>query len=378
MKHGIAAVALLLAATVITVAEPGGGTTVQRDPEKQAPAGNPNNAEPGLEEQGWKADDATYVPVLKDFNIKTFNGGFAAVMKKGDGQVLPLPVQDKGGVSVKSDANALEIDGNHDGKMEERLKSDGATALVTLQYPNGETTPYAVRVQKSGTTWNWQRSGYWVATVNKVQIGILDNNNNGLYDENGADAVSVGLNGYAIPMSDVILAGGTLYRLKVAESGKKIYVKEYDGELGKLDAVTDYKTVGRLACAVFQNGATYLDLANSKDKAVSVPTGSYTFFGGELRARSGKECATMKTGTFAPVAVKKDETTKLAWGMDVKIEFEFDIAGGQVSVLYSTVHVFGSAGEEYFNFSPVTMCPSVLVLNAETNDQAQKGTMSLC
>jgi hypothetical protein len=299
------------------------------------------------------------------------------VTNKGGGQVLALPVKDKDGVAVKSEEFAIEVDGNHDGKFEERLKSDGSMCVVNLVYADGTSTPYALRVQKGrGASWSWQRSGYWMATVEKTPIGIIDNNNNGKYDENGQDAVSVGLTGYATPLSEIVNLGGKLFRLKVAEHGKQVFVKEYEGDSGKLDARSGFKALGLLGSSVFQHGQTWIDCSVGKDKAVVVPVGMYEFFGGEVKA--GGQSAMMKKGTMAPVEVKKDETAKVAWGMDLKIDFDFDLNGGSISIQVTSVHVYGQAGEEYHSFSPPAFTPVVAVLNAKTNQQAQKGKMALC
>ncbi|NUN47852.1 MAG: hypothetical protein HUU15_03370 [Candidatus Brocadiae bacterium] len=379
MKWGLTPWALFVSAGLV-LAEPGGGTQVQPDkPANKTPAGNPNAAEPGLEAQGWKAHDATYVPVLKDWSIKTYMGTTAAVANRNGQQVLPLPVNGKDGVAVKAEEFAIEVDGNHDGKFEERLKTDGSSCLVTLTYEDGTTAPYAVRFLKGrGASWAWQRSGYWTATINKVQVGILDDNSNGRYDENGKDAISVGLTGYAAPLSEIASIGGTLYQVKVSADGKKIYTREYSGETGKLDARSGHKSLGLLASAVFQNGQTFVDFAIGKDKAVVVPVGNWEFVGGETRAVGGGQAAMMKKGSMLPIEVKAGETAQVAWGMDLTIGFDFDLNGSSVSITVDSVHVYGKGGEEYYNFVPPAFTPVVTVINTKTNQQAQKGKMALC
>ncbi len=376
MKWAVPALVLALAGG-LALAD-GAGTSAVPEKPAQKPAGNPNKAEPGLAELGWKAYDTTYVPV-KDWNTRTMPGELESVSSKGGAQVLALPVKDRDGVSVKGEEFAIEVDGNHDGKFDERLKTDGASCLVSIVYADGTTAPYSVRFQKGrGGNWSWQRSGYWMATVNKAQIGIIDNNNNGKYDENGKDAISVGLNGYLTPISEIVNLGGALYRLKIEENGKKIWVKEYDGETGKLDVRSGHKSLGVLASAVFQNGQTWIDLAALKDKAAVVPTGTWTFVAGEVKAVSGGQAAQMRTGKMAPVVVTKDETAKVNWGMDLKIDFDFSVNGGTVAIEVASVHVYGGSEEEYYNFVPPAFTPVVQVTNAKTGDQAQKGKMALC
>lgn len=378
MKWLVPALALALGAA-LAVAD-GTGTTTQPDKpvEEKKPSGNPNKAEPGLAEQGWKSYDANYVPV-KDWTIKTYAGGYAGVTKKGDNQVLPLPVKDHDGVAVKAEEFAIEVDGNHDGKMDERVKTDGATSLVTLVYADGTVAPYNVRFQKGRGTWSWQRSGYWQASINKVPVSVIDNNNNGRYDENAEDAIIVGASTFATPLSDVVNIGGTLYRIKIVETGKTVWVKEYEGETGKLDARSGHKSLGGLGSAVFQKGQTWIDVASAKDKAVVVPVGKYDFFGGEVHAVSGGQAAMMRKGNMASVEVKKDETTKLAWGMALKIDFDFTVANKKVEVTVASCHVYGTnLGEEYYNFVPPAFTPVVTVWNSQTGEKAGTGSMSLC
>lgn len=377
MKFAIPSLVLALAAG-IAGADGGGTTTAPDKPAAETPAGNPNKAEPGLAEQGWKLHEATYIPV-KDWAARTMPAGFNNVNAKGDHQVLTLPVKGKDGISVKPEEFGIDIDVNSDGKMDERMKTDGSMCVVGVSYADGTVAPYAVRFTKGGGgSWNWQRSGYWAATINKVQLGIIDNNSNGLYDENGLDAMSVGLTGYSTPLSEIVNLGGTLYRVKVVETGKQIWVKEYDGETGKIDGRSGHKSYGVLGSAVFQNGQTWIDLCGAKDKAVTVPVGSYTFFGGECKAASGGQSAMMRTGSMKPVDVTKGETSKVDWGMDLKIDFDFSINDGKVEILVASLHVYGSSGEEYYNFIPPAFMPVVQVFNANSGEQAGKGSMAMC
>jgi hypothetical protein len=380
MKVGFAALAAALTASVLALAEPGGGTSAQPEtPKPETPAGNPNQAEPGLEDQGWKAYETTYTPCLKEFPLHTFHGGSALVTTRGDKQFLALPMKGKDGVAARAEEFAIEVDANGDGAFtkDERHKSDGSAAVLTLVYEDGTTAPYAVRfLQGRGASWGWQRSGYWSAVVNKVPVAILDNNNNGSYDENGADAVSVGLNGYATPLSAVVNVGGTLFQLKVAANGRKFWLKPYEGETGKLDALSGHKSLGKLTSAVFQNGQTWIDATSGKEKSVLVPTGSWELLGGAVM--SATQSALMGKGTMAPVPVAKDEVARVDWGMSLKIDFDFDVNGGTVNILVTSVHVYGKMGEEYHTFTPPAFTPVVTVVNVKTNKQAQKGKMALC
>jgi hypothetical protein len=381
MKVGYAALAAALAAGVLAIAEPGGGTTAQPEAPKkpEAAAGNPNKAEPGLEAQGWKAYETNYTPCLKDFPIHTFHGTAATLKNVGDKQVLALPMKGKDGVLARGEEFAVEVDANGDGNFskDERYKSNGSACVVNICYEDGTIAPYAVRfIKGGGASWGWQRSGYWMAMVNKVPVAILDNNNNGIYDENGEDAVSVGLNGYATPLSAVINVGGTLQQLKVEANGKKIWVKEFEGEVGKLDALSGHKSLGKLASAVFQNGQTWIDATSGKEKAMAVPTGSWELLGGAVM--SATQSAMMRKGNMEPVTVAKDETAKVDWGMGLKIDFDFDVNGGTVNIQVESVHVYGQKGEEYHTFTPPAFTPVVTVVNAKTNKPAQKGKMALC
>lgn len=377
MRAGIAFVSLFLVAGIALAEEGGGGTVVEQDKEEPKAAGNPNAADPGLENDGWKSYDMTYVPFLKDFPVKTFTGGPRAVSSGDDGQVLDLPVKDKDGVSVRSEEFAISIDADGSGDFEQRIKTDGDGCVLTLVYEDGTKAPYAVSFFK-GRKWSYKRSGYWTGTINKTPIGLVDNNTNGSYDENGQDAISVGLTGYATPLSSIVNLGGTLYNIKIAKTGMKVWVKEWVGESGKLDGVSGHKSLGRLASAIFRNGDMYFDVVASKEKACVVPVGTWEFFAGESKAGSGSMSAMMRKGSMEDVEVKTGETTKVGWGVNLRIEFDFEVNGSQVTILADAVHVYGAANEEYYNFVPPAFTPVVTVWDLSTGEQSQKGKMSLC
>ncbi|MEK7465820.1 MAG: hypothetical protein AAB074_00270 [Planctomycetota bacterium] len=338
-----------------------------------ARADNPDAGKP--EGDGWKSADLAYVPCPKDFPFTCFHGAETPVT----GATLALPTKGGNGVAVFPTDFAIGVDTVGDGKEHEKLKSDGATAQLVLTYADGFSAPYLARffrkIQKK--TWNFERAGYWRGSVGGEVIALIDQSNDGMYDGYGRDAVAVGATPYATPLSKVVVLGGVLNELRVAPSGRRLWVRPYKGETGKLDAVTGYKTQGKLLAAVFRSGDLAFNVVG-KYKAFTLPAGSYELVGGEVGASAGGQKAEMRKGTMSPIEVNPGATAAAAWGMDLKITFACSLDKGVLAMKGVEVHAWGSGGEEYVNISPVKLTPEITVWSGSAPKPVLQGNLSIC
>lgn len=326
------------------------------------------------EGDGWTAVDLAYVPCPKDFPFRVFDGAPAGI----SGTSLPLPTKGGSGIAVAPEEFAIGVDVNGDGKVDDRLKSDGATATFTLTYPDGFSAPYVARFARNRQkAWTFERSGYWGGKAGKETIAVFDNSNNGRYDDFGKDAVVVGSSQFAIPLSKVVSLGGVLSELRVAPSGKRLWVREYKGPTGKIDVVSDYKAAGKLTAAVFRSEEISIN-AIGKEKELVVPAGTYKLVGGEVAAATGGQKATIRPGTMAEVVVKAGESAKVAWGMPLKLTFAANVAKNELNIKGLEVKAFGAGGEEYTDFAPMKLTPEVTIWAPASPKPLLSGGLHIC
>ncbi|KAF0247016.1 MAG: hypothetical protein FD180_133 [Planctomycetota bacterium] len=338
-----------------------------------ARADNPDAGKP--EGDGWKSADLAYAPCPRNFPFTCFDGAATPV----SGASIALPTKSGSGVAVFPTDFAIGVDTFGDGKQHEKLTSDGATAQFMLTYADGFSAPYLARffrkIQKK--TWNFERAGYWKGSVGGEAIALIDQNNDGMYDGYGNDAVAVGTTVYATPLSKVVVLGGALNELRVAPSGRRLWVRPYKGETGKIDAVTGYKTQGKLLAAVFRSGDLAFNVVG-KDKAFALPAGRYELVGGEVGASAGGQKAEMRKGTMPALEVTSGGTATAAWGMDLKITFACSLDKGVLAMKGLDVHAYGSGGEEYVNISPVKLTPEITVWSGSSPKPVLTGNLSIC
>jgi hypothetical protein len=327
------------------------------------------------EGDGWKSSDLTYVPCPKELPFTCFHGAATGISSN----TLTLPTKGGNGVAVFPVEFAIGVDTVGDGKEHEKLKSDGATAQFALTYSDGFTAPYMARFfrKKQQKTWNYERAGYWKGTAGGEAIAVIDQNNDGMYDGYGRDAVAVGATAFATPLSKVVPLGGVLHELCVAPSGRRVWVREYKGETGKIDAVTGYKTQGKLLAAVFRSGDFAFNVVG-KDKAMTVPSGAYELVGGEVGANGAAQTAGIRKGTMSAVTVTAGATATVAWGMDLKITFACSLDKGVLAMKGAEVHAYGAAGEEYVDFSPIKLTPDITVWSGTGSKPILQGNLRIC
>ncbi len=263
------------------------------------------------------------------------------------------------GYKTEIDGMALAIDCNADGKVDEKAKGTGG--LVTLKGKNADGTKfkYTVRLKNEGG-WKWSSSGALVGKVNGVRVKIIDQNNNGRFNDFGEDAMVVGKSNIASFLSRVINVKGELVEIEVATNGKTISYKPYSGKAGILNLRAKYKAKAKLIAAIVvnDNGDYSFNLANAK-QGLLIPEGKYTIESGKIAM--GKETALIKKGTSKVIAVSADEPSVFAWGGPIRAEFEYTRNGQDVTFSPQSLWFYGKAGEEYHSWVPDGSPPKFVI-----------------
>jgi hypothetical protein len=280
------------------------------------------------------------------------------------------------GFATALDGMKLLVDTTGDGRTNDVVK--GVAGKLTLRGKNseGDKLTYDVRFKKEGTTWKYSSSGLMQGRIGGELISIIDQNNNGVWNEYGVDAMIVGKSQAACFLSSVVNLKGNLYNFEVAADGRSMTISPYEGEVGTLDLQSGFKSYGKLISVVVSDGQKSFDLANEK-KGLKVPAGSYTISGGFCK--KGNETARIRTGQMQPLEVAAEKETELAWGAPVQVEFAYTIENGTLKVPPPPANVkyFGAAGEEYFDWQPDATSPEIIITD-EKGREVGKGRFGGC
>lgn len=368
----------LLAGIQSKVLAQGNDTTATAVGQKAAAGGDEDPK--ALESDGWEVHPLGFKALDKlPFPYATPGEGYWIEIARNPGDTtLPFPNQGKEGIAAAFEKNSLVVDTNGDGKPDMALKSDIDTLPVQLVLADGQKTTYEIRAEKSREGgYKIQRNCLATATVGKTKVTFIDDNSNGIWNDYGQDAVAVGNDHYAAPLSSVINIDGKLFSCKVDKAGTKFWTKAYEQASGTLNMQKGFKANGQLAWCVMGNGGVFFDVAGAKD-GMLVPVGTYTMTTGECR--KGKMSCRIRQGGMEAVTIADGGTAAPDWGMDVYLDFSYELKNKQVLVHSSDVKVVGKAKEEYHSFKPAAITPTVEVKDMSTTGKpgkGNKGTMCL-
>ena len=119
--------------------------------------------------------------------------------------------------------------------------------------------------------WRMQGVYGWVGEIDSVKIRILDENLNGKYDHNGADAIQIGNAKLALPLRSKHRIGENFYKLKIATDGSSLEFKKIsDPQTGLV--LTPFKGKYLLGL-VLENGGGAFDIQACS--RTGIPAGTY-------------------------------------------------------------------------------------------------------
>ncbi|MFQ5505492.1 MAG: hypothetical protein ACE5F1_11945 [Planctomycetota bacterium] len=262
----------------------------------------------------------------------------------------------------------LVVDTDGDGTGD--VKAEGKAAFLTLRgrSAGGKPTAYSVRmVNRQG--WRYAPGGFVAGKAQGTPIRIIDQNNNGRFDDVGKDALIVGRGKVATFLSEVVNLRGSLFRISVAADGSELSAEPYQGPAGTLRL--DCSTKGKVLSAVVRS----TDHRYSFDGAraalgLAVPAGSYELYCGELGL--GESRVKMLTGESRPFEVASAQTRKICWGGPVRAEFDYQRQENKVHLSPKRVWYYGALGERYVDWVPLGASPQFTITDDRTGKEVAR------
>ncbi len=281
------------------------------------------------------------------------------------GDKIAIPHAAGDGFAVAMDGTTLLLDANGDGRLGD-AKAKGAGAWVTLKSKteDGRKLFYSLRLVNDGG-WKYASSGVMVGKYKGVPIQLIDQNNNGRYNDVGEDAVIVGKSRAASFLSKVVSLKGELFEVEVSPTGNAMTFRPYQGPSGVLDLRSKFATKGKLVAAVVmsEDGEFSFEVSKAK-KGLVVPTGAYEIVAGLVT--KGREHVSIRKGKSRVFRVLEGQSSAVAWGGPLEAEFEYDRKGKDVTFSPNKLWFFGRAGEEYYNWVPDGKPPKFIIADGVT------------
>ena len=273
--------------------------------------------------------------------------------------------------SVNNTEFKLEIDTNADGKTDADIKGSGGEALLRGKREDGSKFSYAIRVRPASDGWQYACSTLMSTKVNGINISLIDQNNNGIWNEIGVDAIIVGKGDSASYLSEVVNLDGDLFTLSVSNHGDTVSITPYEGEQGLLNVVEGYNSKGKLINAVFTSidGKHSFELSNSKN-GLNVPVGEYELT--RAIVKKGIENVTVRQGSMKTISIISGKENVLAWGGPLRIDFETNRTDPE-TITVQLPKFYGSAEEEYFDFFPGGKSPKIIATDKKTGKEIWSG-----
>lgn len=289
------------------------------------------------------------------------------------GVSFEIPIAHEGGEGflVDNSAYTLAVDTSGNGKVNEKIKGQGGYAVLTAKNAQGEKFQYAIRVRKERDSWQYASSGMMTGKIHGVPVSLIDQNNNGIWNEIGTDAMVVGKSNSASYLSRIVNLKGALFLFEASADGSTMSITPYEGDAGTLNALGGYVSKGKLSSAVFssKDGKVSFDLAGAKD-GILVPAMEYNLMSGF--AEKGVEKVKIRRGKMRPISVKVNEVKTVEWGGPLHMEFDY-FRNDPEQVTVNLPSFFGNAEEEYYDFFPGGKSPSILVTDKATGKEIWSG-----
>jgi hypothetical protein len=262
------------------------------------------------------------------------------------------------GFTTEIDGMALAIDVNGDGKVDEKAK--GTAALITLKGGTGGLPhDYSMRLVNEGG-WKWASSGALEGKIAGQKIAIIDQNNNGHFNDFGVDAMVIGKSDAASLLSKTVNVGGDLFDIAINDDGSELTYTPHMGKAGTLNLAAEFESKGKLTSVVVknENGDCSFELSDAK-RGMLLPEGLYTIISGKVEM--GREHCLIRTGNSKPIRVTAEEPSVFAWGGPIRAEFDYTRSGEEVTFSPQSLWFFGKAGEEYHTWVPDGAPPKFII-----------------
>ncbi len=306
---------------------------------------------------------------LKDWNIILPNERWTSV----EGAIL-IAGQAEGFLTERTGELKLEVDTNADGQLDAVVRGSSGVLKLRGRTEDGRRFTYAVRFQGASSGWKFASGGVMSGKLNGVTVRFIDQNNNGIWNEVGVDAMTVGASKGASFLSSKLSLGGELFELELTADGTQATITPWKGESGVLNLVGDFTCRGKLVSAVVNGEGTSFNLASARG-GLRIPVGRYEFVFGY--AVKGEESVEISVGRMTPLMVSADTKRKIEWGGPIAAEVTYRRSRDTLTV-DKGLRYFGSAGEEYTRFQPDAKSPKIMIRDAKTGKLIDSGRFAGC
>jgi len=289
--------------------------------------------------------------------------------------MIPIAHDGEEGFFVNSEEFCLGVDTDGNGSFDQEVKGQGGFLTLKGRDAAGEKLEYAVRIRSYGSGWEFASSGMVRGKVRGVSVSILDQNNNGRWNDVGVDAMFLGDAEAASFLSEVVNLKGELYEMEVTADGHSAVTRPYTGERATLNLAASFDAEGELVTAVMRSSDKRysFDFAGKKS-GLDVPAGAYVLE--HAYGRKGAETVRGRAGRMKAVHLDPGENHVLEWGAPVSCEFTYaENAADEITVQIPTF--YGAAGEEWYEFQPDAKSPKIHVLD-EKGKEVWSGQFGGC
>jgi hypothetical protein len=287
----------------------------------------------------------------------SFLSGLAAPMapvqriKDNDTTMINLPnPKNPKGFRCLADQGKLELDTDGDGAYDAIIKNKENFVVYKIQYPNGVQLNYQMRFFARPPTpydtqnaWYCQRACFMTVKTSLGDFTLIDDNNNGYYNDYGQDSIIIGtMDKKAIPLSAVIKVKGKFYALhieslsEIPEDAKKmanytgmvLRLEPYEGATGRINLVQNLNPPKDPPETIFIRSGNDIFFQLGKETAV-VPAGEYWLVSAVFtkRIHAGKSESSLG-------AVEKDKVLAPKWGGPFKLNLKpYCEFGGEIPII---------------------------------------------
>jgi hypothetical protein len=285
---------------------------------------------------------------------------------------LGIPHANGAGFDAFVDGQSLMVDTTGNGKVNQKIKGVRGTAVLTAKSIDGRKFKYALRFEKVGAAWRYASSCIMQGRIKGTKIRLIDLDNNGTFNEVGTDGMIIGKGSSASFVSKVINLKGELYNLTATKDGRSVTVTPFEGDCGTLNLRKQFKAGGKLVAAIVsgEDGEYSFNLASAK-RGMKVPVGKYVVVGGLIK--KGSATVRLRAGKMKSIEIQKDQTFVLPWGAALKAEFTYARQGTKITIQPSSLHYYGRAGVEFYDFKPNAQSPKFFVKDKRTGREFDSG-----
>ncbi len=177
--------------------------------------------------------------------------------------------------------------------------------------------------------------------IEKLKVHLIDDNQDGIFTQNGNDAILTGSRSTALPLMKRHRIGKEFYELTVSGDGGTIeYVQLKDVQMGKVKL--PLKSSILRSCVLWGSKGSY-DLKACRTNGI--PAGKYRLCFGVLKGK--EDIAFSPDPQVNPkYTIAADSTNKLPLGTPIKVHFSAQLAGSKLTISPG-FKLVGAGGEVY-------------------------------